>query len=119
MMKYSDYIGDMGEEKALGFLVENGYEFVDNNYHSRYGEIDIIVKNADYIVFVEVKTRKKGSLARPSEFVDTRKQKKILKTAKIYLSENPSELQPRFDVIEVTYKGNEFEIEHIENAFGE
>ena len=119
MIRYSDYIGDIGEEKALEFLIKKGYEFVDKNYHSRYGVIDIIVKDKDYIVFVEVKTRKKGSLARPSEFVDTCKQKRILKTAKIYLSGNLTDLQPRFDVIEVTYKGNEFEIEHIENAFGE
>ena len=119
MIRYSDYIGDIGEEKALEFLIKKGYEFVDKNYHSRYGEIDIIVKDKEYMVFVEVKTRKRGSLARPSEFVDIRKQRRILRTAKIYLSENLTDLQPRFDVIEVTYKGNEFEIEHIENAFGE
>ncbi len=119
MMNDRKHIGDVGEERALEFLLQKGYEFVSSNYHSRYGEIDIIAKNGEYIVFAEVKTRKTGSLATPSEFVDFRKQKRIITTAKIYLSENPTELQPRFDVIEVTYMGNEFEIEHIENAFGE
>ena len=111
--------GSVGEELTCKYLMSKGYRIAARNYRSKFGEIDIIACNERCIAFVEVKTRKKGSLARPSEFVDTRKQKRILKTAKIYLSENPSELQPRFDVIEVTYKGNEFEIEHIENAFGE
>ena len=117
-MNDSKRTGDSGEEKALEFLMQKGYGFVGKNYHSRYGEIDIIVKDGDNIVFVEVKTRKSNSIARPSEFVDFRKQKRILTTAEIYLYENPTDLQPRFDVIEVTYKGNKFEIEQIENAFG-
>ena len=61
MIRYSDYIGDMGEEKALEFLIKKGYEFVDKNYHSRYGEIDIVGHDGAYYIFFEVKYRKSSS----------------------------------------------------------
>ena len=108
--------GDKGEKAALDYYLSNGYELADKNYRSDYGEIDIIIKNSDYIVFAEVKTRNRKSLAKPSEFVDRRKRKRILMTASIYLSENPTDLQPRFDVIEVIHDKN-MSINHIENAF--
>ena len=109
--------GDMGENIALDYYISNGYEFVCKNYHSRYGEIDIIMKNSDDIVFAEVKTRNKNSLTKPSEAVDSRKQKRILKTAAVYLDENPTDLQPRFDIIEVICGAAAIHINHIENAF--
>ncbi len=109
--------GDMGENIALDYYISNGYEFVCKNYHSRYGEIDIIMKNSDDIVFAEVKTRNKNSLTKPSEAVDSRKQKRILKTAAVYLDENPTDLQPRFDIIEVICGTAAIHINHIENAF--
>ena len=109
-------IGDMGEHIALAHCISNGYEFVDRNYRSRYGEIDIIIKNSEYIVFAEVKTRHKNSYSTPAEAVDRRKQKRIITTAAIYLEKNPTDLQPRFDVIEIIYDKN-IHINHIENAF--
>ena len=109
--------GDMGENVALDYYISKGYAFVGRNYRSRYGEIDIIMKNSDYIVFAEVKTRNKNSLTKPSEAVDSRKQKRILKTAAVYLDENPTDLQPRFDIIEVICGTAAIHINHIENAF--
>lgn len=112
--------GDFGESAVLSYLQNHGFETVERNYHSRYGEIDIIVKDSEYIVFVEVKTRNQFAVARPSDFVDNRKQKKILKTAAVFLSKNEYDLQPRFDVAEVIYDKNTKEIidiHHIENAF--
>lgn len=106
----------MGENAALDYYISNGYAFVGRNYRSRYGEIDIIIKNSQYIVFAEIKTRNKNSPAKPSESVDRRKRKRILTTAAIYLEENPTDLQPRFDVIEIIY-GSNIHINHIENAF--
>ena len=88
------------------------------NYRSQYGEIDIIVYNDKYIVFAEVKTRNQRSLARPSEFIGHRKRKRILTTAVIYMSENPTNLQPRFDAVEVFYDDDgRLAVNHIENAF--
>ena len=111
-------IGMKGENAALKFYIQNGYEFAGKNYRSKYGEIDIILKNSEYIVFSEVKTRKSDVFAKPSEYVDRRKRKRIIKTACEYLIENPTDLQPRFDVTEVIYDADgHFFINNIENAF--
>lgn len=117
----SKVIGDFGEEIVSKYIQQKGYSIVEKNFHSRFGEIDIIAKNDEYIVFIEVKTRKNNSVISGIEAVDTKKQKKIIKTAMIYLNGNHIELQPRFDVVEVNHdkiSGKKFiKINHIENAF--
>lgn len=110
----------MGEDAAAFHLVRKGYEVVARNYHSRFGEVDIIAKNEKYLVFVEVKTRTNGAEAQPKEAVDALKQKRLVKTAMIYISEREADLQPRFDVIEVWIErkiGAILALNHIENAF--
>lgn len=113
--------GILGEKFAQGVLKNKGFEIVCGNFHSRYGEIDIIAKNNDFIVFAEVKTRTENSLGSPAQAVTKLKQKKIIRTALDYIVKNNVELQPRFDVIEIIVKkGDEFtvkEYNHIENAF--
>lgn len=112
-------IGKNGEDRACKYLVKHGYEIIDRNYRTRFGEIDIIVQNGEYIVFAEVKTRSVGAPARPAEQVDGIKQGKIIRTAQLYLASNPSELQPRFDVIEIIMKDQKvMEVNHIIDAFG-
>lgn len=114
-------IGMRGETVAAGYLESKGYRVAARNYHSRYGEIDIIAESGEYILFCEVKTRAENSLGTPAGAVDIRKQRKLIKTAVDYLMKNPSPLQPRFDVVEViTYKSGDFShyrINHLENAF--
>lgn len=112
--------GERGEEDALRLLRNKGFKPVARNYRSPYGEIDLIVQNDAYIVFAEVKARDIHSPARPSQAVGTAKQKKILQTAEVFLSEHPTERQPRFDVVEIIYCDGQFApfTEHIENAFG-
>ncbi len=107
--------GKMGEDLVCTFLEKKGYNILERNFHSRYGEIDIIAKYGDAVVFVEVKTRKNLSFGRPAEYVTSAKMKKIIKTAFIYL--NGEECEMRFDVAEVLY-GTENKINYIENAFG-
>ena len=111
--------GILGEDTAERFLLNKGYETLKRNYHSRYGEIDIISKNENYLVFTEVKARSFKSIAQPKEWVDYRKQEKIVKTAACFLEENDFDLQPRFDVVEVFINslGEAEKINHIENAF--
>lgn len=109
--------GTHGENEATKYLLKAGFELVARNYISRYGEIDIIAKNDKYLVFVEVKARAANSAVRPCEAVDIRKQRKIIKTALCFLSENSFELQPRFDVIEIYDYNQSDRINHIENAF--
>ena len=111
-------IGNKGEQCAVRYLKRRGYKIVQTNYSCRFGEIDIIAENKDYIVFVEVKARSRNSIASPREFVDENKQQRIIMTAQMYLSKNGMEKQPRFDVIEVrTDKIIKDKIDHIENAF--
>ena len=114
--------GKWGEERALEFLLSNGYFFVSKGVRSRFGEIDLIVKDQGFIVFAEVKTRKNSNFAQAREYVGKSKQRKIIATANFWLSRYKSKLQPRFDIIEV-YAPNGQETEnpeiiHIENAFG-
>jgi len=108
--------GKWGEEVALDYLSKNNYTTVKKGFRSRFGEIDIIVKNKEFLVFVEVKTRKNKAFAHACEYVGKTKQKKIISTANYYLAQRPTNLQPRFDVIEVYTEPHE--INHIENAFG-
>ena len=110
--------GKLGEDIALEFLSKKGYRLIERNYHSRFGEIDIIMKNDRYIIFVEVKLRKNNKYGNPAEFVTVKKQQKIIITAEDWLINNKTELQPRFDVIEIYMpENNQVSINHIENAF--
>lgn len=110
--------GKLWEIEAANFLRKKRYKLICANYKSRFGEIDLIVKNKKYICFVEVKQRDAGSIASPREFVDYSKQKKIRSTAMLYLSSNSTDLQPRFDVIEIYTEDNKINsIKHLENAF--
>ena len=91
------------------------------NYRSRFGEIDLIVRNKIYLVFVEVKLRKSEKFAAAREYVDRHKQDRLRITASMYLVQNPTELQPRFDVVEIyAPEGADTPkpiIEHLEDAF--
>ena len=93
--------GAWGEQLACKFLMRKFYRILECGYHSRFGEIDIIAKKGKYLVFVEVKLRSSDRFAEAKEYVDRKKQQRIISTAAIYLSENTTDLQPRFDVIEI------------------
>ncbi len=113
-------IGDFGENEACKFLESNGIKVLKRNYHERGGEIDIIAKDGETIVFAEVKTRISKDYGTPAEFVDYKKREKIVKTAIAYLGTD--DINMRFDVIEVMYKpkGDALlvtEINHIKEAF--
>lgn len=113
-------IGDFGEDMACSFLEKQGMTVLKRNFHARCGEIDIIAKDGDTIVFAEVKTRLSNAYGTPAEFVDFKKQEKIIKTALYYLGNGDTDM--RFDVIEVMYKfsGDVMtvtKINHIKSAF--
>lgn len=93
--------GAWGEALAAEYLRGKKYTLVAAGFHSRFGEIDLIARNKQYLAFVEVKLRKNDHFAGAKEYVDRRKQDKIRVTASIYLSQYPTDLQPRFDVIEI------------------
>ena len=109
------FIGAEGEIIAAEYLKKNKYRIVGAGYTGSFGEIDLIAKKGDFIVFIEVKARKNQQFGHPCESVTFSKQQKIIKTALQWLSKNSCTLQPRFDVIEV-YTDTKY-INHIENAF--
>ena len=113
--------GAWGEALAAEYLRKKRYQIVAAGYRSRFGEIDLIVKNRKYLVFVEVKTRKNSDFAGARDYVDRNKQDRIRVTASVYLSANPTNLQPRFDVVEIYAPQGEQtqkpEIIHMEDAF--
>ena len=120
-------IGRLGEDIAVKFLKNNNYRIIDRNVHVSHNEIDIIAKDKNYIVFVEVKTRSTDEnmelrFGTPAAAVDRCKQKRTVDAARAYLTNAKfADLQPRLDVIEVfihkkTHKL--IKINHIENAFG-
>ena len=93
--------GAWGEELALKQYKKAGFKPVAMCYTTRFGEIDLIVENKNYIVFAEVKMRKSDNFAKAREFVDQGKIRRVRTTAEIWLGENETEKQPRFDVVEV------------------
>ena len=113
--------GAWGEALVAEYLRKKKYTVVAAGYRSRFGEIDLIAENMQFLVFVEVKLRKSAAFAQAREYVDRRKQDKIRVTASIFLSQYPTKLQPRFDVVEVyAPQGRETpqpQITHLEGAF--
>lgn len=120
-MGRNNIVGAWGETLAAQYLQKKKYTVLACGYRSRFGEIDLIVSNREYLAFVEVKLRKNDNFADAKEFVDYRKQNRIRTTAELYLSQNPTKLQPRFDVIEIyAPQGLETKkplIYHLEGAF--
>lgn len=120
-MVKSKLSGSWGEALAAEYLRKKHYKILAVDFHSRFGEIDLIAANRKSLVFVEVKMRKNADFAEAREYVNRRKQDRIRVTASMYLSQNPTKLQPRFDVIEIyAPQGAETTqpiIEHLEDAF--
>ena len=94
-------LGQWAEQTALLFLQSQQYQYVNKNYHSRFGEIDLIVKRDNELVFVEVKARSAGSYAEACEVISYSQQRKIIKTAQFFLQRYPNyyNFDCRFDVI--------------------
>lgn len=120
-MGRNNVAGAWGESLAAAYLEKKHYKLVAANFRCRFGEIDLIVRNRTTLVFVEVKLRKNANFAQAREYVDRYKQDRIRVTASLYLSQNPTKLQPRFDVIEIyAPEGVDTlhpEIIHMEDAF--
>ena len=120
-MGRNNLVGAWGEYQAAEYLKKRKYRLVAMNYSCRFGEIDLIVSNREYLVFVEVKLRKSDKFARAAEHVDYHKQNRLRATAEMYLSQYPTNLQPRFDVIEIYapegVQTNQPTIIHLEDAF--
>ena len=115
-------LGRYGEALAAEHLRKKGYTVLGMNFRTRLGEIDVVASDRTYMVFVEVKLRRDDSFAPAREFVTRSKQQKVMAASQEWLIKHPSELQPRFDVIEI-YAPEGITtaspvIRHWENAYG-
>ena len=110
--------GRDGEQIAVAYLKKNGYDICETNFRCPLGEIDIIAREKDEIVFIEVKTRRSSRLGYPEQAVGARKQTKLSQLALWYLQEKRlADVNARFDVIAITLQAEGNEIKIIKNAF--
>ncbi len=107
--------GQVGEDAAVAFLKSKKYKIIERNYKNKIGEIDIIAQKGEDLVFVEVKTRSSEKFGTPAEAVTYYKKQKIVNAAKWYISQNFTDLNIRFDIIEVYGKVTDggFDLEKI------
>ena len=111
-------IGALGEQIALEYLFERKYQILETNWVCGHKEVDIIAKDGDTIVFVEVKTRHSTCLVEPEATVDVYKQRHLIWAANSFVNRYQYDNDVRFDIIAIVIdKNNEKRIEHIEDAF--
>ncbi len=111
-------LGKWGEDLALQKVKKLGYRCIVRNYRCPLGEVDLIARDGDTLVFVEIKTRKGRSLGYAKEAVNRRKRRQLSKVALAYMKANGcSEARARFDVVVINLEGKAEEIEVIRNAF--
>ena len=117
----SRLLGRWGEDRAADYLRGKGFHIVAANWKCRFGELDLIAADNTYLCFVEVKLRKSAAYGSAGDFVDRRKQSRLRAAAELYLAKHPTDLQPRFDVIEIyAPQGTDTsrpELIHLENVF--
>ena len=107
-------LGAKGEKLVVAFLKKQGFQILEKNYRTPFGEADIIAKDGEEIAFIEVKTRTTDSYGQPSEAVGADKQRRYRRIAECYWLQTGKEPNARFDVAEVWADGK---IEYIKNAF--
>ncbi len=106
-------IGKSGEHQAMDYLIDKGFEILEQNYRFGKGEIDIIAMKDALIIFVEVKKRKNDDFGHPEDFVSDNQKKMILDTSNVYIHSINWQKNVRYDIIAITGK----ELLHLEDAF--
>lgn len=110
-------LGKEGEEEAVAFLIEHGYQIRDRNWHCGRKELDIVAECQGELIIIEVKTRSNDLFGNPEEAVNTQKIRRIIASTDAYLRQYELDLPVRFDIISITGVGETSKIKHIINAF--
>ena len=116
-MAQHNELGKKGEQLAVDFLLKNGYEIVERNYRFDKAEVDIIAKQKDILAIIEVKTRSSVDFGNPQDFVKPKQIQRLVKAVDEYVTVNDLDVEVRFDIIAIVKEKNNFNIEHLENAF--
>ena len=116
MAKHNDF-GKLGEEIAVNYLMEKGYEILERNWRNIHKEIDIIARDGKFLVIVEVKTRQTDEYGNPDIAVTRKKQRMLIAAANAYIMRNRLDIETRFDIISIIFSDGEPVIDHVEDAF--
>lgn len=116
-MAQHNQLGKKGEQLAIDFLLEKGYDIVERNYRFDKAEVDIIAKKNQTLAIVEVKTRSTSDFGDPQDFLKPKQIKRIVKAVDEYVLVNKMDLEIRFDIIAIVKENKGYLIEHLENAF--
>ena len=116
MANHND-LGKKGEDLAVVFLEKNGYEILVRNYIFQKAEVDIVAKKENTLAVVEVKTRSTNVFGNPQDFLKPKQIQRIVKAVDNYVTSNHLDVEVRFDIIAIVKNGNQFDIEHLENAY--
>lgn len=116
-MASHNQLGKKGEQLAVDFLIENGYDIVERNYRFNKAEVDIIAQKEDVLAIIEVKTRSTKDFGNPQDFVKPKQIKNLVKAVNEYVTVNSLNVEVRFDIIAIVKEKKQFKIEHLEDAF--
>ena len=116
MAQHND-LGKLGEELAIDFLKKTGYRIRETNWVFQKAEIDIIAQKGDILAIIEVKTRSSADFGLPQDFVKGKKIQLLVKAVNEYIITNDLDFEARFDIIAVQKNGDNYDIEHLEDAF--
>lgn len=116
-MAQHNELGKKGEQLAVDFLLENGYDIIARNYRFDKAEVDIIAKHKGILAIIEVKARSTADFGDPQDFVKPKQIKNLVKAVDEYVTVNDLDVEVRFDIIAITKVGKSYNIEHLENAF--
>ncbi|MFT4073344.1 MAG: YraN family protein [Dysgonamonadaceae bacterium] len=116
-MAQHNELGKMGEEAARLFLVRKNYKILYRNWRFEKYEVDIVAEDVDELVFIEVKTRTSAEWGNPQDAIGKQRVKRLVEAAHYFLQMQDCDKSVRFDIIGAIWNGQDFEIEHIEDAF--
>jgi putative endonuclease len=116
-MAQHNTLGSKGEHNALRYLMDKGYNILEQNYRFQRAEVDIIAKKEHFIVGIEVKTRSSKNFGNPQDFVKPKQIERLVKAMDAYMLSNSLDGEVRFDIIALLKDGASFKLEHLENAF--
>jgi putative endonuclease len=109
--------GKQGENLAVEYLEEQGYQILERNWHFRHIEVDIIARKHEFLIIAEVKTRSGNTYGEPYTAVDIRKQRALVFAAECYIFSHRLDMEVRFDIISIIIGENRTALEHIKDAF--
>ena len=116
-MSEHNELGKQGEEIATNYLLKQGYQVLDVNWRAGRNEIDIIARDKDFLVIIEVKSRRSNTFMEPEEAVTREKQQALIRAANAYIFRKNITLETRFDIISIIHNKNETRVNHLKDAF--